>query len=74
VKDTKNAFIYSGGRFLKSPHLEAKVFCGYGGGLDDPNLFLDISSSWVKRSFHAKFQLPRLPGSGSLMVGGQKNN
>ena len=27
-----------------------------------------ISSSWVERSLHAKFQLPRLPGSGSSMV------
>ena len=27
-----------------------------------PNFFLDISSSWVLISLHAKFQLPRLPG------------
>jgi hypothetical protein len=33
---------------------------------------LDISSSWVKRSLHAKFQLPSLPGSGSFMVGDTK--
>ena len=32
----------------------------------------DISSSWVKIRLHAKFQLPRLPGSGSFMVGGQQ--
>ena len=40
-----------------------------GGGSGDPNFFLDISSSWVERSLHAKFQLPRLPRSGSSMVG-----
>ena len=34
-----------------------------------PNVVLDISSSWVERSLHAKFQLPRLPRSGSSMVG-----
>ena len=33
-----------------------------------PACFLDISSSWVLRSLHAKFQLPRLPRSGSSMV------
>ena len=25
----------------------------------DPNFFLDISSSWLERSLHAEFQLPR---------------
>ena len=39
------------------------------GGAGDPNFVLDISSSWVERSLHAKFQLPRLPRSGSSMVG-----
>ena len=34
-----------------------------------PACFLDISSSWVLRSLHAKFQLPRLPRSGCSMVG-----
>ena len=42
---------------------------GEGAQIMSPNYFLDISSSWVERSFHAKFQLPRLPGSGSFMVG-----
>ena len=48
----------------------------FGGGSGDPNFFLDIYSSWVERSLHAKFQLPRLPRSGSSMVGDkqQKNN
>ena len=32
---------------------------------------VDFSSSLVKRSFHAKFQLPGLSGSGSFMVGKQ---
>ena len=44
-----------------------------GGVSGDPNFFLDISSSWVERSLHAKFQLPRLPGSGSIMVVDKKN-
>ena len=35
--------------------------------------FLDISSSWVERSLHAEFQLPRLPRSGSSMVGDKQN-
>jgi hypothetical protein len=30
---------------------------------------VEISFSWVERSLHAKFWLPRLPGSGSSMVG-----
>jgi hypothetical protein len=38
----------------------------FGGGGDDT--ILDISSSWVERSLHAKFQLLRLPRSGSSMV------
>ena len=33
-----------------------------------PFFVVNISSSWVERSLHAKFQLPRLPGSGSSMV------
>jgi hypothetical protein len=39
--------------------------------------FLDISSSWVEISLHAKFQLPSMPRSGSSMVGDktkQQNN
>jgi hypothetical protein len=41
----------------------------WGGGGQVPPFFLShISSSWVERSLHAKFQLPRLPGSGSSMV------
>ena len=36
--------------------------------------FLDISSSWVKRSFHAEFQLPRLTGSWSFMLGDKNKN
>ena len=43
------------------------------GGSGDPIFFLDISSSLVERSLHAKFQLPRLPRSGSSMVGDKKN-
>ena len=39
------------------------------GGSGDPNFFLDISSSWVEISLHAKFQLPSMSGSGSFMVG-----
>ena len=42
------------------------------GASGNPYLFLDISSSWVERSLHAKFQLPRLPGSGGLIVGEAK--
>ena len=38
----------------------------------DP-IFLDIYSSWVKRSLHANFQLHRLPGNGSSMVVETKN-
>ena len=42
---------------------------GWGvGGSGDPNFFLNISSSWVKRSFHAEFELSRLFRSGSFMV------
>jgi hypothetical protein len=26
-------------------------------------IFFDISSSWVKRRLHTKFQLPSFPGS-----------
>ena len=29
---------------------------------------LDVSSSWVERTFHTEFQLPRLPASVSFMV------
>ena len=44
--------------------------CRRGGeGWWDPYFFLDICSSLVERSLHAKFQLPRLPRSGSSMVG-----
>jgi hypothetical protein len=43
-----------------------------GWGIGDPNLFLYIVSIWVKRFSHAKFQLPRLPGSGGFMVGKQQ--
>ena len=32
-------------------------------------LLLDISSSCIERSLHAKFQLPRLPGSGTFNLG-----
>ena len=35
------------------------------GGSGDSNLF---PSSWVERSLHAKFQLDRLPGSGSYLT------
>ena len=31
-----------------------------GGGGGDPNFVLDISSSWVERSLHVEFQLPRM--------------
>ena len=34
-----------------------------------PFFLLDISSSWVEKSLHAKFQLPSTSGSGSFMVG-----
>ena len=43
-----------------------------GGGVG--HFFFDISSSWVKRSFHADFELSRLPGSCSSMVGDKQNN
>ena len=43
-----------------------------GEGSGDPNFFLDISSSWVEISLHAKFQLPSMSGSGSFMVGDNK--
>ena len=42
-------------------------FIFFWGGLG--HFFFDISSSWVKRSFHADFELSRLPGSCSSMVG-----
>ena len=35
------------------------------GGSDDPNFFLNISSSRVEIRLHAEFQLPSMPGSGS---------
>ena len=37
-------------------------------------LGLPRTTSWVERSLHAEFQLPRLPVSGSFMVGDNKNN
>ena len=38
-------------------------------GGDAPNSPLDISSSCVERSLHVEFQLCKLLGSGSFMVG-----
>ena len=46
---------------------------GVGVGGLDKKIILDISSSWVERSLHAKFQLPRLPRSGSSMVGDKQD-
>ena len=46
---------------------------GVVGGSGAPNLVLAISSTWVEIRLHARFQLPRLPGSGSCIVGEAKN-
>ena len=43
---------------------------GWGGGSGDPNLFLQISFSWVKMSFHVEFHPPELPGTGQRVCGG----
>ena len=42
------------------PSLDCDEMTAWGvGGSGDPNFILDVSSSWVERSLHAKFQLPR---------------
>ena len=40
-----------------------------GGGSGDPNLFLQISFSWVKMSFHVEFHPSGLPRTGQKVCG-----
>ena len=50
------------GRFIQSLTLFKA-----GGGSGDPNLFLQISFSWVEISLHVEFHPPGLPRSGRFI-------